>query len=213
MASDPSIFSRSTSRAPKATCSPAAIFAAFAPASCCSKRSPPAPWRRISPNGNPSCSTRATSSCCSGLNRFYVAREDAALIARFPKEAAPWLVVPHLGHTNRAPDRTDHPDHAFARALVAGFLARLPRPDPELLLAFILDESQTELRREPDASDRAAAIARLFPVDKHPDGVPGPTGIDAANVRELYAKLMETDQFRIMLGRIAASYDGGQILD
>ncbi|HEX9321602.1 MAG TPA: FkbM family methyltransferase [Xanthobacteraceae bacterium] len=148
-----------------------------------------------------------------GLNRFYVAREDAALIARFPKEAAPWLVVPHLGHTNRAPDRTDHPDHAFARALVAGFLARLPRLDSELLLAFILDESQTELRREPDASDRAAAIARLFPVDKHPDGVPGPTGIDAANVRELYAKLMETDQFRIMLGRIAASYDGGQILD
>ncbi len=50
-------------------------------------------------------------------------------------------------------------------------------------------------------------------MDKHPDGVPGPTGIDAANVRELYAKLMETDQFRIMLGRIAASYDGGQILD
>src|SRR5258707_7222914 len=36
-------------------------------------------------------------------------------------------VVPHLGHTNRAPERADHPDHAFAQALVAGFLAKLPR--------------------------------------------------------------------------------------
>jgi FkbM family methyltransferase len=148
-----------------------------------------------------------------GLNRFYVAREDEALVARFPKTAAPWLVVPHLGHTNRAPERTDHPDHAFARALVAGFLAKLPRLDPKLLLSLILDETDTELRRKPDASDRAAAIARLFPVDRHPDGIPHAGRIEAADMRELYAKLMETDQFRVMLGRIAASYDGGQILD
>ncbi len=148
-----------------------------------------------------------------GLNRFYVAHEDEALIARFPKTAAPWLVVPHLGHTNRAPERTDHPDHAFAQALVAGFLAKLPRLDRELLLSFLLDETDAELRRKPDACDRAAAIARLFPADKHADGIPRAAGIEANDIRELYAKLMQTDQFRVMLGRIAASYDGGQILD
>ena len=148
-----------------------------------------------------------------GLNRFYVAREDEALIARFPKTPAPWLVVPHLGHTNRAPDRIDHPDHVFAQALVAGFLAKLPRLDRELLLSFLLDGSEAELRRKPEASDCAAAIARLFAADKHPDGIPHAAGIEAADIRELYAKLMETDQFRVMLGRIAASYDGGQILD
>ena len=147
-----------------------------------------------------------------GLNRFYVAREDEALIACFPKAAAPWLVVPHLGHTNRAPDRTDHPDHAFARALVAGFLAKLPKLDPELLLSFILDGTGAEGGRKPDTSDSAAAIARLFP-EKHLDGIPHAADIEAANMRGLYAKLMCTDQFRIMLGRIAASYDGGQILD
>jgi len=148
-----------------------------------------------------------------GLNRFYVAQEDEALIAQFPKTAAPWLVVPHLGHTNRAPDRIDHPDHAFAQALVAGFLARLPRLDPGLLLSFLLDGTEAELHRKPDQSDCAAAIARLFPADTHPDGIPRAADIEAADIRELYARLMETDQFRIMLGRIAASYDGGQILD
>ena len=148
-----------------------------------------------------------------GLNRFYVAREDEALIARFPRTAAPWLVVPHLGHTNRAPERTDHPDHAFASALVAGFLAKLPRLDRELLLSFILDGSEAELRRKPDAHDCAAAIARLFPAETHPDGVPPAGPLEASDIRKLYAKLMETDQFRVMLGRIAASYDGGQILD
>jgi FkbM family methyltransferase len=147
-----------------------------------------------------------------GLNRFYVACEDEALIARFPKAAAPWLLVPHLGHTNRAPERTDHPDHAFARALVAGFLAKLPRLDPELLLSFILHGTEAQPGRRPNASDCAAAIARLFP-EKHLDGIPRTAGIEAANMRELYAKLMDTDQFRVMLGRIAASYDGGQILD
>jgi FkbM family methyltransferase len=148
-----------------------------------------------------------------GLNRFYVAREEEALIARFPKEAAPWLVVPHLGHTNRAPERTDHPDHAFARTLLAGFLANLPRLDPKLLLSFLLAERQAELGRKPTPADRAAAIARLFPIAKHRDGVPRVEDFDAADLIELYLKLMETDQFRVMLGRIAASYDGGQILN
>jgi len=147
------------------------------------------------------------------LNRFYVAHEDEALVKRFPKEPAPWLVVPHLGHTNRAPERTDHPDHAFARALVAAFLAKLPRLDPELLLSLIVEGAEAELQREPSAQDRAAAIARLFPTEKHPDGVPRASAIEAADMRELYAKLIESDPFRVMLGRIAASYDGGQILD
>jgi len=91
-------------------------------------------------------------------------------------------------------------------------LAKLPRLDRELLLSFLLDETDAEFRRKPNACDRAAAIARLFPADKHADGVLQ-AEIEANDIRELYAKLMQTDQFRIMLGRIAASYDGGQILD
>ena len=91
-------------------------------------------------------------------------------------------------------------------------MAKLPRLDPRLLLSLLID-ADAELRREPNVSDRAAALARLFPVGKHPDGVPQAHEIEARDVRELYTKLMKTDQFRVMLGRIAASYDGGQILD
>ena len=148
-----------------------------------------------------------------GLNRFYVAGEEEALIARFPKTAAPWLVVPHLGHTNRAPERADHPDHAFARTLVAGFLANLPRLDPKLLRSFLLEERKLDPGAKPSAADCAAALKQLFPTEKHPDGVPHLENFAARDLRELYAKLMDTDQFRIMLGRIAASYDGGQILN
>ena len=92
-------------------------------------------------------------------------------------------------------------------------MAKLPRLDPELLLSLIVEGAEAELQREPSAQDRAAAIARLFPTEKHPDGVPRASAIEAADMRELYAKLIESDPFRVMLGRIAASYDGGQILD
>jgi FkbM family methyltransferase len=146
-----------------------------------------------------------------GLNRFYVAREEQALLARFPKMPAPWLVVPHLGHTNRAPERTDHPDHAFARDLVSCFLASLPRLDRGLLVSLLLRGNREPMRKLA-RQDVAVAIARLFPIETHKDGVPV-GGIEAETMDQLYAQLVDSDAFRVMLGRIAASYDGGQILD
>jgi hypothetical protein len=104
-----------------------------------------------------------------GLNRFYVAEEEAALIERFPPEPAPWGTVRHLHEFGRAQDDADHPDHALARRLVNGFLAALPRLDAELLSRFL-----------GGSTDRVA---------------------------------MERDAFRAALGRIAAAYDGGQIMD
>ena len=56
-----------------------------------------------------------------GLNRFYVAAEETALAARLPREPAPWDAVLHLVRLRRAPENPDHPDHALACRLVAGF--------------------------------------------------------------------------------------------
>jgi FkbM family methyltransferase len=71
------------------------------------------------------------------LNRFYVAEEDSALVARFPREPTPWGAVRHLYEFGRAPDNPEHPDHTLARQLVRGFLAALPRLHPDLLASFL----------------------------------------------------------------------------
>ncbi len=149
-----------------------------------------------------------------GLNRFYVAAEETALQQRLPKAPAPWLVVPHLGHTNRAPERADHPDHAFAKLLVRNFLASLPHLDHEVLLALVLaDMKAAQLAGPPGPDDAALAKARLFPDPPHAEATAQLPEFAAASLRDLYRRLIDTDQFRVLLGRIAASYDGGQILD
>jgi FkbM family methyltransferase len=72
-----------------------------------------------------------------GLNRFYVAEEEPELAARLPKQKADWGSVPHLWGAGRAPENQAHPDHALARALVDGFLARLPLLDRDLVADFL----------------------------------------------------------------------------
>ena len=144
------------------------------------------------------------------LNRFYVAAEETDLLARFPRAPAPWLVVPHLGHTNRAERRQDHPDHAFARRLTDAFLASLPHMDKPALLGLIQrGMTKAELAGPLTPAARAKSIARIF----QGGASAGLAGVDAATIEEFERKLLETDQFRILLGRIAMSYDGGQILE
>ena len=113
---------------------------------------------------------RYRSAFFDGLNRFYVAEEEADLAGRFPPEKAGWDAVRHLYEFGRAPENAAHPDHALARALVDGFLAALPSLDPDLV---------------------AALLRRAGRLEVVPDG----------------------DAFRAALGRIAAPYDGGQLLD
>lgn len=150
-----------------------------------------------------------------GLNRFYVAREAGDILARFPRQKADWHAAPHLGHTNRAPFRDDHPDHAFAKALVGAFLKRLPMMDRASLLDLVTDgEAEEALARQPSSADKARAVARLFPdAARFPHSSAGLDGLEAASLREFYAKLIDSDSFRVMSGRISMSYDGGQILD
>jgi FkbM family methyltransferase len=148
-----------------------------------------------------------------GLNRWYVAREDAELLARFPRQKAEWLVVPHLGHTNRAPFRDDHPDHTFAKELVGAFFARLPLLDRHALLRLVLHAEKGDVDRPCTREEAARIIARLFPAAPFLDASRGLENLEAPTVRACYEKIVDSDQFRIMLGRLAMSWDGGQILD
>jgi FkbM family methyltransferase len=84
------------------------------------------------------------------LNRFYVAEEHPDILARLPRERAPWDAVRHMYEIGRAGENAIHPDHGLARALIHGFLARLPHLTPALL-ATLLDGqgklSEDELQR------------------------------------------------------------------
>jgi FkbM family methyltransferase len=99
-----------------------------------------------------------------GLNRFYVAEEEPELAARLPKQKADWGSVPHLWGAGRAPENEAHPDHALARALVDGFLARLPLLDRDLvadLLAAGGGGDTSAARAHVRSEAVAAALGRI----------------------------------------------------
>jgi len=85
------------------------------------------------------------------LNRFYVAREHGDILARAPRERAPWDSARHMYEIGRAPENALHPDHALARDLARGFWAMLPYLDPALVKAL--------LARARHVSDPAALAA------------------------------------------------------
>jgi FkbM family methyltransferase len=130
-----------------------------------------------------------------GLNRFYVAAEEADLLARMPREPAPWGAVRHLYEFGRAPDNPGHPDHALARGLAARFLASLPIQSEGSLVSLL-----QSLGSEP-----AGGGLRGFPGT-------GSADFDLTS-EEACRALVRTDGFRAALGRIAAPYDGGLMLD
>lgn len=148
-----------------------------------------------------------------GLNRWYVARECADILARFPRTKPEWMAVPHLGHTNRAPFRSDHLDHAFAKDLTGAFFAQLPKMRGAELLALVMHAEPSAPEAPLDDAARSRILARVFPGAQYPDESSGLASIHAASVGEFYGKLVQSDAFRVMAGRLAMSWDGGQILD
>lgn len=135
------------------------------------------------------------------LNRFYVAEEAADLAQRFPSEPAPWDRVQHLWDFGRAPERSDHPDHAFAKLLQAGFTAELPMLPLELVERIVTRGLQaTGSQGMPPQN-----LARLFfGTAEFPRPASGSGDV---------AFLLDTEEVRAALGRIACTYDGGHIMD
>ena len=71
------------------------------------------------------------------LNRFYVAQECPEIFDRLPAERAPWGEVTHMYEIGRAPERSNHPDHALAQQLGRGFWAALPHLEQGVLLDIL----------------------------------------------------------------------------
>ena len=134
------------------------------------------------------------------LNRFYVADEHADLAARLPDKPTPWHEVAHLWDCGRAPEKSAHPDHALAKALVSGLLAELPGLD-HVLLARLIARGQ--------AAEKGLAAMTAGSLLRGSAEFPGAPPLPTDNVERLLA----TDQVRAALGRIACMYDGGHLLE
>jgi FkbM family methyltransferase len=125
-----------------------------------------------------------------GLNRFYVAAEEASLAARFPKEPAAWDSVSHYYDLGPVQKRADHPDAALADRLIRGFLAEVPFLSEADILR-LLARSAGPPGMETGAALRALLVGRL----------PGRDGQGADGLLD--------DRVRAALARVAAFHDGG----
>ena len=85
------------------------------------------------------------------LNRFYVAQEHPDILARLPRERAPWQSVRHMYEIGRAPENALHPDHALARDLARGLWAMLPYLDSELVKMLLAHARRVSDPAELDA--------------------------------------------------------------
>jgi FkbM family methyltransferase len=138
------------------------------------------------------------------LNRYYVVEEAPQVAQRLEAAAASGYddVVYFREHKLPLHD-TGHPDHALARLLEKPAMARLPLLDRTQLVELLTaDLPGSLLDRPASRTDITTAHERLFGTGATPS-VATPAGI---TVRQLYAALAETDEFRAALGRISASY-------
>jgi FkbM family methyltransferase len=140
------------------------------------------------------------------LNRYYVAREHAALATRLA--AAPSLFpggVP-FGQFKPALDDASHPDHGLARLLAGADMVRLPLMPFETVAERLisgLDPSDPD--RAVESSDIAAAHQRLFATPPPPLWANILQLAPNSTIRDLYRSAVATEAFRAACGRISAS--------
>ncbi len=140
------------------------------------------------------------------LNRYYLAEEASELAPRF--EAAPGSFEHVFQFRNVQPALADaaHPDHRLATRLARAAMTRLPLLGPDVLFDLLTaDIAPAALDRPADADDIARAIERLC--GPHPALATADLKLPPApRLRDVYAALIDSDQFRAACGRISASY-------
>jgi FkbM family methyltransferase len=140
------------------------------------------------------------------LNRYYLAEEASELAHCF--EAAPTSFEDVFQFRSVKPALADptHPDHRLAKLLAGNDMTRLPLLGREVLLELVTAGIGSAALEQPaGAAGITGAIERLFGSD---------AGLSRKDLRlpvlprlrEVYAALVESDQFRTACGRISASY-------
>jgi FkbM family methyltransferase len=140
------------------------------------------------------------------LNRYYVAEEAGDLAHRFDAAPATFDDVFQFRNVKAALDDGAHPDHRLAILLAGADMTRLPLMDRGVLLELLTAGiASAELEGPAGAADIAGAIERLFGPD-HAPSVADLALPPAPRLRDVYAAIIASDQFRAACGRISASY-------
>ena len=101
------------------------------------------------------------------LNRFYVDRDQPAILEAMPRERAQWDAVTHMYEIGKAPENPAHPDHELALEITKAFWAMLPRLEGELvtdLLSSVRKLSEAErqqLSKDVQSERFKASLARI----------------------------------------------------
>jgi FkbM family methyltransferase len=139
------------------------------------------------------------------LNRYYVAAEARALADRLRAGPKWYAGGPQIGNFGKAADDPAHPDHRLALLLRGLDMSKLPLTDPAVL-SGALTAGIPDLDRPATAADVAALAARLFGAPPAPQQDCDIAVTGQETIRDVYAKMIESDAFRAACGRIAASY-------
>jgi FkbM family methyltransferase len=140
------------------------------------------------------------------LNRYYLAEEANDLAICF--ETAPASFEDVFQFRNSKPALADaaHPDHRLAKLLAGNDMTRLPLLGRDILLKLLTADIGGALLEQPAGADGIAnAIERVF----GPDGEQSSAELrlpPAPSLHQVYAALVDSDQFRTACGRISASY-------
>jgi FkbM family methyltransferase len=140
------------------------------------------------------------------LNRYYVAKEHAALAERLANAPASFEGTTQFGKLKPALDDASHPDHVLARLLSGEDMVRLPLMSFDTLAERLMDALHAA------GQDRPARPADVAALHHHLFGIAASSGwadelrlAPGATVRDLYRSAVATDSFRAACGRISAS--------
>lgn len=143
-----------------------------------------------------------------GLNRYYVADEEAALAAHFEAPVNPFDKAIQLSRYRKALEDASHPDHRLAQVLAEAFLIRAPLV-PETFLAELLtaEMNPAALAHPATEQDILAVFNRLLGREPSPEEMQEARhAARGKTLGELYRTVVELDAVRAALGRISGSY-------
>ncbi|HRF07304.1 MAG TPA: FkbM family methyltransferase [Xanthobacteraceae bacterium] len=143
-----------------------------------------------------------------GLNRYYVADEEAALAAHFEAPVNPFDKAIQLSRYRKALEDASHPDHRLANVLAESFLTRVPLLPQEFLVELLTAEMNPAALAHPATEqDILAVFNRLLGREPTPEEMQeARQATKGKTLAELYRTVTGFDAVRAALGRISGSY-------